>query len=228
MWKILKSQFVYNKLILTGCFLFSLAVILAFIIQGWQDINKSYPALRAALFAMTVIVFFSSFVRNSKQKRDRFFHKLPVKVWQLGITRLMFVLLFWICLMILVSIAFIIRASIFNDKILMDLLSQTGFIFCLFGLVFIIKDIPYVLFFKKIRLLVGVINFIAIISCYLLFMLFIVSKNAMENSPSLIPVKNGFNQFITSYLGSVFFLVLGMTMVVMSFYVFSKRKIFFG
>jgi hypothetical protein len=226
MWKILKAQLNYNKLVLIGCFLFSLAVIVPFTIQDWQDIDKSYPALRAVFFAMTMIVFFSSFVRNVKEKRDRFFNKLPVNVWQLGLTRLTFILLFWICLMVFVGIAFIIRPSIFDGKILLDLLSQTGFIFSLIGIVFILKDIPYVFIFKKLKLVIGVLNFIVILGCYLLFMLFIVTKNAMEISPSLIPLKDGFNQFITSIAGSVIFMLLGMAVCFLSLNVFSWRKTF--
>jgi hypothetical protein len=226
MWKILKAQLNYNKLVLIGCGFFSLAVIVPFIVQDWQDIDKSYPALRAALFAMTVIVFFSSFVRNVKEKRDHFFNKLPINVLQLGLIRLFFILLFWFCLMVFVGIAFIIRPSIFNGKILMDLLSQTGFIFSLIGIVFILKDLSYVLIFKKLKILIGVLNFIVILGCYLLFMLFIVSKNAMEISPSLIPLKDGFNQFITSIAGSVVFMLLGMAMCFLSINVFSWRKTF--
>jgi len=226
MWKILKAQFNYNKLVLIGCAFFSLAVIIPFIIQDWRDIDKSYPALRATLFAMTTLFFFSSFVRNMKEKRDRFFNKLPLKLWQLGLTRLLLVIIFWTCLMIIVAIAFIIRPIIFSNEILMDLLSQTGFIFYLISLVYIVKDISYFAISKKNKILINIFNYISILGSYLLFMLFVVSKNAMDISPSLIPIKEGFNQFIISIPGSALFIMLGVTMTSLSTYFFSKRKTF--
>ncbi len=226
MWKILKAQIAYNKIILYPCFLLTLAVIVPFIVQGWQVPDKSYPALRAVLFAMTALVFLSSLIKDFKERRDRFFHILPYKLWEFGVVRLFFVLMFWLSLVLLVCLAFVIRNSIFNPTYLWDLLSQTGFIIFMIGVVFIVRDIAFIYDFKNKKIFPGILNFVVIFCSYLLFMLFVVSKNAMENSPSLIPVKNGFHQFTSSYSGSLLFLMLGVTMFLTSIFVFSRRKTF--
>ena len=226
MWKILKAQINYNKMVLIFCLLVIFVVIIPFIVQGWKVPEKSYPALRAVLFAMTAFVFLSNSVKYMKEKRDRFFHKLPLKLWEFGAARLTFVLLFWFSLMLLVCITFIIRNSIFNYTYLCDLLSQTGFIMFMIGVVFFVRDIAFVFNFRNKRIIAGVLNFIIVICVYILFMLFVVSKNAMEISSSLISIKTEFNQLIGSSSGAVLFLLIGSTMLLISIFVFSRRKTF--
>ena len=189
MWKLLKAQVSYNKMILNFCLLITLAVIIAFLTQGWKVPEMSYPALRAVLFAMTAIVFFSSLLKDVKEKRDRFFHVLPCNLWELGAARLIFVLMFWFSLILLVCFSFMIRNSIFNYSYLWDLLSQTGFILFMVGVIFFIRDIVSVFNFEKKKIIMVALNLFIVISIYILFMLFVVSKNALEISPSLITVK---------------------------------------
>ncbi|MBC8181994.1 hypothetical protein H8E88_12825 [candidate division KSB1 bacterium] len=226
MWKILKAQISYNRIILYPSFLLTLAVIVPFIVQGWEVPEKSYPALRAVLFAMTAVIFLSSSVKNVKEKRDRFFHKLPLNLWELGAARLFFVLLFWFSLMVLVCITFVIRNSIFNYTYFWDLLSQTGFIIFMIGAVFFVRDIAFVFNFKNKKIFPGILNFVVIFGGYILFMFFVVSQNALDESSSLFFAKTKFGKFISSFPGAVLFLMIGSLTLFLSLFVFSRRKTF--
>lgn len=224
MWKIIKAQFNYNKMVLIFCFLISMAVIIPFFIQGWKVVEKSYPAVRAVLFAMTALIFLSSSIKDVKEKRDRFLHTLPCNLWKFGTARLIFVIIFWTILLILVLLAFLLRKSIFNITLLNDFLSQTGFIIFMICIVFFVRDIGFVFKFKNRKIFLGILNFVIIVVAYVIFMLFVASREAMDISPSLIPIKNNFSEFIMTSSGAAFFLALGSTMFFISNFIFSKRK----
>jgi len=163
MWKILKAQIQYNKIILIISYLIFLSVYVSFVVQGWQELDNSFPALRAVLMAMTAMLFLFSIIKLHREKRDRFHHILTLNIWQLGISRVLQIMAFWFSLLILVLFAFVLRPSIFDPKILWDLLSLTGFVMVLNAAPFIYRDLSYCFHAKSTKVvLVPLLLFIEI------------------------------------------------------------------
>ena len=102
MWKILKAQIIYNKIILIIGFILIVSVFIPFVVQGWQEMNNSFPALRAVLLAATAMLFLFNIVRLQREKRDRFHHILPLSNSELAISRLLQIIIFWLSLLFLV------------------------------------------------------------------------------------------------------------------------------
>jgi hypothetical protein len=224
MWKLLKAQIIYNKIVLIVGYLIFGSAFIAFVVQGWQEMDNSFPALRAVLLAATATLFLFNTVRLQKEKRDRFHHTLSLNTWELGISRVLQIILFWLSLLSLILFAFVMRPSIFELKILWDLLSLTGFVLVMNAAPFIYRDLSYCFHAKSKKIMLVILYALMIMAGYFLFMLFIVSAESISISNDLVLVKKNFSNFINTFRGAVFFNLCGIILTGISLYVFSKRK----
>ncbi len=224
MWKLLKAQIVYNKIVLVIGYLIVISAYIPFVVQGWEEVDNSFPAIRAVMMTATTLIFLFNVIRLHREKRDRFHHTLSLNIWELGISRLLQLILFWISLLILVLLAFVLRPSIFDLKILWDLLSLTGFVLVMNAAPYIYRDLSYCFHAKSKKVVLVIVYTLMIMAGYLLFMLFIVSAESISLSNELVLVKNDFSNFINTFMGAFFFNLCGIILSVISLFVFSKRK----
>jgi len=224
MWKILKAQIQYNKIVLIISYLIFLSIYISFVVQGWQEMDNSFPALRAVLLAATAMLFLFNIVRLHREKRDRFHHTLSLRNWELGISRVLQIITFWFSLLFLVLFAFVLRPSIFDLKTLWDLLSLTGFVLVMNAAPFIYRDLSYCFHAKSKKIVLVILYALMIMAGYLLFMLFVVSVESISLSNDLVLVKKGFSNFINTFIGALFFNLCGIILTWISLLVFSKRK----
>jgi hypothetical protein len=224
MWKLLKAQIQYNKIILIIVYLIFLPVFIVFVVQGWQEMDKSFPALRAVLMAATTMLFLFNIVRLQREKRDRFHFLVPLNIWKIAVSRLLQIIIFWLSVLSLVLFAFVLRPAVFDLKILWDLLSMTGFVFVLNAAPFIYRDLSFCFHSKSKKVVLVIAYALMILAGYLLFMLFVVSVGSISLSNDLVLVKKGFSSFINTFRGALFFILFGIVSTVISLFVFSKRK----
>ncbi|UCE06944.1 MAG: hypothetical protein JSW07_02575 [bacterium] len=224
MWKILKAQLQYNQIVLIISYLIFLSIYISFVVQGWQELDNSFPALRTVLMATTVMLFLFSIIKLYREKRDRFHHILTLNIWELGISRVLQIIVFWISILILVLFAFVLRPSIFDMKILWDLSSLTGFVLVMNAAPFIYRDLSYCFHAKSKKVVLVIVYALMIMAGYLLFMLFVVSAESISLSNELVIVKTNFSNFINTFMGALLFNLCGIILTVISLYVFSKRK----
>ena len=224
MLKILKAQIQYNKIILIISYLIFLSVYVSFVVRGWQELDNSFPALRAVLMATTGMLFLFSIIKLHREKRDRFHHILTLNIWQLGISRVLQITTFWLSLLFLVLFAFVLRPSIFDLQILWDLLSLTGFVLVLNAAPFIYRDLSYCFHAKSKKVVLVIVYALMILAGYLLFMLFVVSAESISLSSDLVLVKKKFSGFINTFRGALIFNLCGIIFTGISLYIFSKRK----
>ena len=224
MWKLLKAQIQYNKIILIIVYLIFLPICITFVVQGWQEMDKSFPALRAVLMATTAMLFLFNIVRLQREKRDRFHFLVPLNIWKIAVSRVLQIILFWLSVLSLVLFAFVSRPSIFDLKILWDLLSLTGFVLVLNAAPFIYRDLSFCFQAKSKKVVLVIVYTLMIMAGYLLFMLFVVSAESISLSSDLVLVKKGFSSFINTFMGALFFNLCGIILTGISLFVFSKRK----
>lgn len=224
MWKLLKTQIIYNKIVLIISYLIVISVFIPFVVQGWQEVDNSFPALRAVMLSAAAILFLFNIVRLHREKRDRFHHILSLNIWGLGISRILQIILFWFSILFLVLFAFVLRPSIFELRILWDLMSLTGFVLVMNAAPFIYRDLSYCFHAKSKKVVLVIVYALMIMVGYFLFILFIVSAGAVSMSESLLSLKNDFSNFITSFVGALFFNLFGIMMTILSVVVFDRRK----
>jgi hypothetical protein len=224
MWKLLRAQILYNKVVLIIVYLIFMSIYISFIVQGWQDIKSSFPALRAVLVATTAMLFLFNIVRLQREKRDRFHLLVPLNIWKIAVSRLLQIVMFWLSVLSLVLFALVLRPSIFNVKIFWDLLSLTGFVLVMNVAPFIYRDLSYCFQAKSKKVVLVFVYTLMIFAGYLLFMLFVVSAESISLSSNLVLVKKGFSSFINTFIGAFFFILCGIISTGLSLYVFSKRK----
>lgn len=223
MWKILKAQLQYNKFILIFGYLIFLNVYAPYVIQGWR-VENSFSALRAVLIATTAMLFLFSNLKFHREKRDRLHHMLALKIWQLGISRMLQIITLWFSFLFLVLFAFMLRPSILDLKILWDLLSLTGFVLILNAAPFIYRDLTYCFQKKSAKVVLVIVYVLMILAGYFLFMLFVVSARSISLSSDLVLVKKNFSSFINTFRGALIFNFIGIIFTGVSLFIFSKRK----
>lgn len=224
MWTLLKAQIIYNKIVLIVGYVIFGSAFIAFVVQGWQEMDNSFPALRAVQLAATAVLFLFNTVRLQREKRDRFHHILTLSIWKLGISRVLQIIAFWFSLLSLVLFAFVLRPSTFELKILWDLLSLTGFVLVMNAAPFIYRDLSYCFHAKSKKVVLVIVYALMILAGYLLFMLFVVSADSISLSSDLVLLKKNFSNFINTFRGALFFNLCGIISTGISLYVFSKRK----
>lgn len=224
MWKILKAQIQYNKIVLIISYLIFLSVYVSFVVQGWQELDNSFPALRAVLMAMTAMLLLFSIIKLYREKRDRFHHILMLSIWKLGISRVLPIIAFWFSLLSLVLFAFVLRPSTFDLKILWDLLSLTGFVLVMNAAPYIYRDLSLCFHDKSKKNVLVILYVLMILAGYLMFMLFVISAESISLSSDLVLVKKNFSSFINTFIGALIFIFCGIIFTGMSLYIFSKRK----
>ena len=102
MWRILKSEFRYNSTILVpSYFIMTFMSIIGFSSVSWM---------------VYIFVFTALANRIQKEKRERFYTGLPVTLAQIGVTRLLLLLIIYLTLTIIWLFPYFIEYSVFHDK----------------------------------------------------------------------------------------------------------------
>ncbi|MFQ5630701.1 MAG: hypothetical protein ACE5I1_18170 [bacterium] len=95
MWRILKEELAYNKLLIFLMVAFCIAcfVTIWFGVK-WQR-NRA-PLTMLIMLVMTVVVGYSGVKNRIGQKRDRMYILLPLSLRQVGCTHLLYPLSIWL------------------------------------------------------------------------------------------------------------------------------------
>lgn len=227
MWKIVRAEFEYSKTILIFAHIFVAAVWIAFVVQGWEQVDKSFPALRSSLVAATAILFLSNFTKLQREKRSRLYNVLPLARGRLAVARLIFIGIFWLEVTGLLAIAFVLRPSVYSHEMLFGFLALTGYVLTLNAMPFIFRDLRLSYNSKKRKLLMNIGWTIAVFLGYFFFMLFIFSSNDMTLLPEPLKIViAGFSNFVEKSFSAIVFNLLGFGLSWISVLLFKKRMLF--
>ena len=225
MWKIIKADFKYQKFIFIFPYAVVLAAIIANVLQGWRQNEHDMQGVRTVMASMTGIIFlFKSFV-IAKEKRHRFIILLPMKQWKIALTRVLFIILIWLSFIILYWLGTATIRPYRADILIWDTLSFTGFVLLANSVIFIYYDLLYALTNTNQKAIAGFLFLISLIIGYILFFLFSVDEQSWSIFKSFfLPHKDDFSGITSNYIGATASLSIGIMMMILSVFVFGRRK----
>lgn len=224
MWKILIAEYAYYKTVVITAYLFLLGVTISFMFWGLDEIDNSFPAVKAVMMATAGSIFIFKAIKTYQEKRDRMLIILPYSTFQVGISRLLTLFIFWMSSLLIVLSCFLFKPAHFELKILWNILSLSGFVFCLISVPFFYRDLIYCFDDKYNKITLTIIFTFIVIFGYSLFILFIVSAELMSLVQSLSLLKGEFTKFTESPLGAMLFILFGSLFMVLSTLIFKHRK----
>ena len=224
MWQLLKTEFEYDRFILGMCFSLFILISVVFLTLGGNDLEKSVPAYRAVLICSVAIVWLNTLVKLQKEKRECMHVKIPISIRTIGLSRLLYLFIFWI----IIAALFFIISWIVKDRSLdfSDVtanISMTGIIFNAIALTFLQKDLKYFFTGKLAKVILSVLFFILICIAYFVFVLSVMTFEVRTAFDSL---RMGMMSIFFSGWGAVGFMVLGVGLSLMDLWVFGHRKFF--
>jgi len=153
MWKILKAEFRYYRYWFSTALLAHLVLLCIFAVVSFKNGEIEYKTIPVILFVMgdiTLIVMISLMFPREMARR-RFHSLLPLSVRDIGISRLMSGILFWIIMLILFGMTLLIVRldtlvfihKTFESNLLLDLLALNGCLFILNAAYHISHDLDF-------------------------------------------------------------------------------------
>lgn len=147
MWQLLKADLMYNKFIL----IFSYILAVPFLVFSWEgdgdtSILEKAHFILISMFVLAILVIIIKNSIYSQEKRTRLFAGLPIPAWQAGISRLFFLIIFWIGMLILFWVTkwFLQPGDTTGDSVIFwGMLYATGAIVIINGLYLMLGDLKY-------------------------------------------------------------------------------------
>lgn len=225
MLRLIKAEIENRKIMWIGLYSIFITTFIAFLIMGLDVPQKSFPALRIIMIMAAGIIFLLRVLRISKEKTDRLQMQLPLTVSQVSLARVIVPNFFWLNMVILVSIAILIlRPEILSGTVLYNWIAINGFVFAANAVPLIHRDLTFIFIGKWKKYILQFFFAIFVFAGYLLFLLFIVQQPLYFINKLTSPVQ-GLFAFITNTIqGALLFLLAGILLLVVSFFLFSHRK----
>ncbi|UCC38550.1 MAG: hypothetical protein JSV96_12025 [Candidatus Aminicenantes bacterium] len=226
MWKLLKAEIVYNKVLLSIAYFIAVPTLIGSFIWGGWIFNKSQitgPAIvlvhQVVFYAILFPLIFGTKADRRNSKRTRFHAQLIFPIRQLGMIYIALPVLFWFTI---VFLFWMICILVFADRIelyfLWQTLALTGFILIAASSA-LYHDLNYWLKGKFQKLIINILGPVLFIA--LLFLYFAAILPPLKQ---LEPLNRSLYNFVFSPLGAIIFLVLGIIVAAFCVVIVAHRK----
>lgn len=204
-----------------------LIIFIAVFSSGWTSAERDVPGLATLMgVSLVAILLFRIFNKFGKEKFDRIHILLPIKMIQLALVRLFFIITNWLILLILFCIAFIIfRLNSYESWIIWFLISSTGIILAINAWPVIHRDLLYCLEDKYTKaILTGIYVIVTLIAATLF-----ASRGMSRYLPSVSVdsinlIKENLSTLVFSAGGAIYSISFGVSLSILSLLIFHKRK----
>jgi len=218
MWKMIKSDIVYNRVL----FIFLYSVVFVAVVTN-AIIGNQEEQLAILMFFSVVVIGVTAGIEEIKSKRIRFFAGLPFPVRQLGILRYSVFVAYWASLMILLWFSSLISQQ---GQIGLDylwwILTRTGAVFIWIACMDLSQDFPFCYrtkgpgyIFKWIVLLFGVFGGP--------FVYFVTNVRYHFD-----PIFSFVSDVFLTPTGALALFLLSLSLMALSIYIYERRRSFTG
>lgn len=225
MWRILKAEIIYNRILLIVSFMIAIpALFISFIWDDWAfSINQiKSPAVVLVHHVILWAVLFlligaASDKRNSKRVRLHAQLMLPIR--QLGMIYVALPILFWFSIVFLIWMIYLIGFPSRVDAFLIwQMVVMTGFIFiAASGPLF--YDLNYLAKEKSQKLILNILGPVLFIALLILYFAAILPP-VMRN----ISLSRSLYNFLFSPLGATILILLGIVLIAFGVIIVAHRK----
>jgi len=215
MWRLLKTEFVYNKYRLIIFFLF--AVLLSLLYINDPPTSSIFPVLYLPfLFLNQIIVFWN------KEKRNRTHTLLPVSIRQIALTRILLIIIPYFCFNKIFLIVYNILTPGWHFYY-GQLIYILSIIFIFYSVYFILQDI----FLKKdtnpVRMIIYIV--FSLIGLGAILGIYLIVADVPQPLVDTIAFLRKHNPFSVKYW-AVTFLVMGLLSCCLTIVTYTRRKLY--
>lgn len=210
-------------LIPVGVALFTIVVN---VVLGWQNPEQDIPGARSVMASMAGILYIMRFTKAIAEKRDRRVALLPVSVTIAGLSRLMFILIYWIVFLILYWLGSSIARPYKANEIIWETLAFTGVILAANAYPYIHRDLPRCYPGKSAAMLMMILYFPVFIIGFLLLNTFAANEQSWEILRKLLPIKYAISGTIQAPIGAFLFILLGTGITLLSVVFYGRREVY--
>ena len=223
MWKLIKAEIEYNKLLFSFGLLFVLIVNIKKVFFDSIQSNQAISELGLAWINISILIVFIYLFSFRKSRRIRIHTLLPIPSSNLGLSRIFLFITFWgiITLILLVSYSISFH-SLPGEVWIKEILSFLGDAFIINSTPLFNQDL-YNQGNRKLKLILS-IWFGIIMIMYICLVLFFTPAAENIASSSIASFNKLLRDFYFSYLGSLIIFIGGVMMLLFSRFTFSRRK----
>jgi hypothetical protein len=227
MWKLIKIEIGYYKLLYILSIIFVLVVNTGITIDGrWIEAQEDFPGLRVIWLGIGIVVLFFALLFDRKSGRLRVKYLLPLTNKQLAVSRLLPFIIFWLILLIILIIFYMINFGVFpKGNWLKNLLSISGIMFLIDSIPILYSDFYSTYFKKKSKLVLGLFWSILWI-IYVFFNAIFMTYLDFINPSYFISARNRFTALYFTDITTLINVILGFGLFFISIYTFQKRKLY--
>ncbi len=172
MWRLLRAEIVYHRLSLTLLLAGFLGICAAVMTGGWQGFDRDGAGLGMILLTLTAMAWFIRLLRLIAEKTDRYVFPLPLTAREIGWTRTLFPVVFWVAGACIFWLCFlVIRPDDFQMSAVWAMLSMGGFVLAANAYSLIHRDLTFCITAKWQRALLSCVYALITVTGILLFVL---------------------------------------------------------
>lgn len=221
MWQILKSELKYHKNLILFSSLIVLTAFIGNLVYSWRNTDTYLNGVIELMIYIFLIFVAIKLNLDNKAKRLRVYSALPLKLWQIGLSRLLIFIFVWSTYLGLfwLTSAFIRPYPV--SKMIWQMLSINGYMLALMAVFAIMNDLYHTFHTVQGGLLIGVIGLV-----YLgaqLFLLDIPGFDTIRNQ-WIKSVVSEFIFLISNMQGAIILNLIGFLFIVLNIFTFIKRK----
>lgn len=180
MWRLLLSEWEYNRIILVTTGVFYLSLGAAYSIWGGREPGAEMRAFRVLVIFCVSVVWLFQILRKQKERIDRLHSLLPVSRLNVALFRLFFLTGFWVVLMSIFTASRLVSATDVSRGLLgRDVVSFSGIFLLANGITLISRDHRYSALNRFWMTAVRILVALFFISGYLLFILHGALRNEL-------------------------------------------------
>jgi hypothetical protein len=224
MWKIIKADFKYHKIVFIAPVAVVLAGLAANVVQGWRQLEHDFQGMRTVMGVATAFIFLIKYLAMIGEKRNRHNMALPLKSWQIGLSRLLYCIIVWVIFLILYWSATATAHPYRIAIIIWDTISLSGLVLIANALMFIFVDLNYIGIKGIQKILLAFLAPFLLLGGFIVFFIFNVSEQTWSIFKILLPYKANFSSFSATAIGAISSLLIGIAATYLSVLVFKRRR----
>jgi hypothetical protein len=227
MWKLLKTEIEYFRWLYILGLLFVIIVNIGITIDGrWIEAQNDFPGLRVIWLGVGIVILFFAILFNRKSGRLRTQKLSPLTNSQIAAVRLLAFVFFWLCLIIILTLFYIINFYALPEiSWIMNLLSISGIMFLINSIPVLYSDFYSTYFNRYEKIMIGVfwsILWLIYISLNTIFMTYLdfLSPEFFNNAREMLK-----DIYFTPEI-TLINIMIGTFLFVFSIHTFKKRKLY--
>jgi len=226
MWNIFKAELSYNKTFLIIIFsILTIAFIIftvAGLIDGFRD--EMLRALRGVMIAVIGVIFLNKNVKQSKEKRDRFYMQITLSAKQTGGIRIIPFGMLWLGMVLLYWLVNMITGNIWSKPFLIwDMFSLTGIVLFYNAYALLYKELTNNINSRYNKVITSSLY---ILLTPVLYSIFLLQTDYFNFIPYFTSLRTNLTNIYFSFPGSIVILFAGLSLTYLDILLFARSRIY--